>query len=106
MADVRVVQGDTRPDLKSTLTVVTTGEPLDLTSATEVRFQMRQENDRRYTVDAEATIVDPAAGQVQYTWAEGDLIHPGTYLAQWQITWGGGAVQTTDPANTVEVRRQ
>jgi hypothetical protein len=107
MADVRVVQGDTRPDVRATLTVTTTGLPLDLTSATEVRFQMRQDNDRSYTVNAPATIVDPRAeGKVRYSWGPNDLRQHGTYLAQWEITWAEGEVQTTTPANVIEVRRQ
>lgn len=106
MPDIRLVQGDTRPQLKARLTITSTGLPVDLTSATGVRFQMRQDNDRRYTVDAPAAVVDAVDGRVVYTWAANDLRAVGTYQAQWEITWAEGAVQTTTPAGTVEVRAQ
>jgi hypothetical protein len=107
MADVRVVQGDTRPDVKATLTVTTTQQPLDLTGATEVRFQMRQDNDTRYTVNSPAVIVEPyTEGKVRYSWGAHDLRQHGNYLAQWEIHWAEGQIQTTTPANTIEVRRQ
>lgn len=106
MPDVRVVQGDTRPDLNATLTVTRTKEPLDLTGVASIRFQMRKGDDRAYTVDAEAVIVDAAAGTVRYTWGPNDLRTHGDYKCQWQLTYVEGGIQTTTPANSLEIRRQ
>lgn len=106
MPDIRLVQGDTRPQLKARLTITRTQQPVDLSSATSVRFQMKQENDRKYTVDAEASIVDAADGRVAYTWGPNDLRAPGTYIAQWEITWAENAKQTTAQPGTIEVRAQ
>lgn len=106
MADITIVQNDTAPTLKGTLKIASSGLPKDLTDATAVRFQMRKVDDRRYTVNAIATFVDRATGKVSYSWAPNDLAVPGTYIAQWEIQWGDGSQQTTDPANTIEVRRQ
>lgn len=106
MADVMLVQDDTRPSLEGTLTKTRSGSPLDLSDAVGVKFQMRKDDDRKYTVDAAAVIVDAEAGEVRYDWVAGDLSVEGLYIAQWQIDWGGGAIQTTTPANTIEVRRQ
>lgn len=107
MADVTLVQGDTGPSINGTLRLTRTEAPLDLTNATAVRFQMRQDNDRRYTVDATASIVgDPEDGAVLYEWEDGDLNVAGDYICQWEITWSDGKIQTTEPANTITVRRQ
>lgn len=106
MADVTLVQGDTGPSINGTLKVTRTQNPLDLTNADVVRFQMRQDNDRRYTVDEAADVVDPDAGTVRYDWQEGDLAVAGDYICQWEITWSDGTIQTTEPPNTITVRRQ
>lgn len=106
MADITIVQNDTRPTINGTLKVASTGEPLDLTDATSVRFQMRKADDRRYTVNAVAVFVDRVAGRVSYSWSANDLSVPGTYVAQWEVHWSDSTEQTTDPPNSIEVRRQ
>lgn len=100
------VQGDTGPDIAAVLHVK--GEPtnfIDLTGAT-VKFQMRKPDDRVYTVDAAATVVDAAAGDVLYQWGPNDLGTPGIYQVQWEITFPSGRKQTNATANLIEVRRQ
>lgn len=106
MADVRLVQNDTRPTLSATLRRHSDDEPIDLTAADSVRFQMRKQDDRAYTVDAEAEIDVAADGTVHYDWAPNDLAVPGLYDCQWEIHWDDDTVLTTDPPNTIEVRRQ
>lgn len=106
MADIQLVQGDTRPALEGTLTVTRTGAPINLTTATAVKFQMRMADDRKYTVDAAAAVSNPSLGGVRYEWAVNDLAIPGLYDAQWEITWPDGGKQTTQPPNTILVRRQ
>lgn len=105
MSDVEFTQGDTAPSVTGTIKK-SDGTARDLTTATEVRFQMRKPDDQRYTVDAEANIVTPLAGRVSYDWGANDLSVPGEYIAQWQITWSDGKIQTTKPPNTLTVRRQ
>lgn len=100
------VQGNTSPAITATIhdeddpTV-----PIDLTGAT-VRFQMRKPDDRLFTVDAIATVVNSAAGQVSYSWAITDLAVPGEYDTQWEITFPDGKVQTTAHPNRILVRRK
>lgn len=106
MVDATVVQGDTRPSVEGVLRVTSTQDPLDLTTANAVKFQMRQHNDRHYTVDANATITDALGGEVRYDWESGDLSVPGDYICQWEIAWSDGTIQTTEPVNTLTVRRQ
>ena len=104
MADVEFVRGDSGPSLNGTLTDQT-GAPVDLTGAS-VKFQMRLADDRRFTVNATAAIVSPTAGTVRYDWVPGQLDIAGDYEAQWQITFLGGVIQTTDPANTITIRTE
>ena len=109
MSDVTFVQGDTAPPIRGTLkrrqddgTYVV----LDLSGVISVKFQMRKPDDVRFTVDAAATIVSAIDGTVRYDWVANDLDVDGEYIAQWELDFGAGRIQTTDPANTVTVRRQ
>lgn len=99
------VQGDTRPNLLGTLTFPATGDPVDLTGAS-VAFQMRKGDDRRYTVNALATITDAANGKVRYDWGANDLSVHGEYQVQFEITFADATIQTTDPVVPLIVRRQ
>src|SRR5438105_9290306 len=102
---IELVQGDTKPDLNATLKDSVSGSPIDLTGVNHVRFQMREQTDRRNTVNANVTVTDAVNGKVRYSWAANDLSRPGTYKAQFEVTYGDMTVQTTDPQNTIVVRR-
>ena len=100
------VQGDTAPDITSIIHEEDDlSSIIDLTSCS-VRFQMKQPADKRYHVNAAATILDAGAGSVSYSWGPNDLSVPGTYNVQWEITYPGGRIQTTSPEVQVTVRRQ
>jgi hypothetical protein len=100
------VQGDTAPDLGAVLHVKgNTSSPIDLSGAT-VRFQMRKSDDRTFTVDAAATVVDDEAGEVLYQWSTNDLAVSGDYNVQWEVTYSDGRKQTTATPNLIRVRRQ
>lgn len=104
MSDITVVQHDTEPSVLGHLTNPD-GTDFDLTNCT-VKFQMRQAGYLKYTVNAAATISPPETGHVRYDWAAADLNIPGEYQCQWEITFLNGKVQTTDPVNTITVRRE
>ena len=106
MADLSLVQGDSKPDVLGTLVDAVTGSPIDLSNVDTVKFQMRETNDRRYTVNALALVTDAVNGKVRYSWAADDLARPGTFQAQWELTFNDATVQTTDPVNSIVVRRQ
>ena len=95
-----VISSDTAPSVYGALT--NSAGVIDLTDAS-VRFQMRLVNDRRFAVDAAASIVSPTAGTVRYDWVEGDLATPGDYVSRWQITFADLTVQHTEPENTITV---
>ncbi len=98
------VQGDTAPAITATISHDSDGSALDLDGCT-VKFQMRKENDRRFTVNNDATVVTPASGSVSYSWGPNDLAVPGTYLVQWEVTYADDRIQTTSTTE-ITVRRQ
>jgi 5-hydroxyisourate hydrolase-like protein (transthyretin family) len=101
------VQGDTGPSLVATLhDQADPTQLLDLTDATGVRFQMRKADDKRYSVNAPATIVDASTGRVRYAWGPNDLAVPGDYEIQFEVTYVDGMVQTTATPALLIVRRQ
>lgn len=100
------VQGDTGPDLESVIHERgNPANPLDLTGCT-VKFQMRKDDDRRFTVNNTATIVDAAGGRVRYQWGPNDLAVSGEYAIQWEVTYSDNRVQTTADTESLLVRRQ
>lgn len=100
MADFSIKQDDTKPTITATLTNGA-GTAIDLTGAT-VKFRMRETGSTALKVDAAATIVSAAAGTVSYQWVSGDTDTAGRYLAEWEITFAGGARQTV-PSNRFNV---
>lgn len=103
MTDARFVQGDTEPPITATLQ--RNGVVEDLTGAS-VRFQMRKADDKHYTVNGSAAFIDADAGTVKYAWGASDLNVPGDYIVQWEVTYASGRIETSDPPNTITVRRQ
>ena len=68
--------------------------PRDISGGT-VRFQMR--NSAGVTVlDAVGEIVDPGpdAPVVRYDWTEADTAAPGTYEAEFRVTYSDGGIET------------
>lgn len=101
------VQGNTAPDIVAQLhDELTPTIPLNLTTASSVRFQMRKADDRLFQVDAEADVTNPSQGLVSYTWGPNDLDIDGDYNAQWEVHWDDGKVQTTALPNRITVRRR
>lgn len=104
--DDTYVQGDTGPDIQYLLRDIETGDPLDLTGAT-VYFQMRKPDDRRYQVNALATIDDdPTSGKVRYVWQPNDLSVSGLYQLQWETHLPEGKEMTSKYLRYIEVRKQ
>lgn len=98
------VQGDTAPAITATIVKDIDGSAVNLTGAT-VKFQMRRSDDRRFTVNAVATMVDAPTGKVSYSWGPNDLGTVGSFLVQWEVTYPDTRIQTTAPGEIV-IRRQ
>lgn len=89
--DFTIKRGDTAPAYEPTLTDAAE-QPVDLAGAS-VRFHMLTMA-RVIVVDEAAEIVTPAEGKVRYDWAAGDTDTRGLFIAEWQVTFAGGEVET------------
>lgn len=92
MTTYSVKTGDTAP-APSTILLDGAGNPVPLTGAT-VRFKARKTPGGTALIDQVATVVTPLEGIVRYDLQAGDTAVAGSYLAEWQVTFGGGQVQT------------
>ena len=87
----RIKQNDPSPQIEAVLSNAA-GTPIDLNGAS-VRFHMRRAGGP-VVVDAAATIVTAAAGLVRYSWAGSNTNTVGSYLAEFEVTYADGAVET------------
>jgi len=87
-----IKQNDTSPQIAATLQDGD-GAAIDLTAAT-VRFHMKRINAASATVDAPATLVDANNGKVKYVWVATDTATAGSYLAEFEVTYTNGGVET------------
>lgn len=69
------------------------GAAVNLTGAT-VKFLLRPINATTNKINAAATIVVAATGDVSYTPTGTDTNTAGLFIGEWQVTYAGGAVQT------------
>lgn len=63
---------------------------VNLSSASGVKFIMRLKSARGSAtpkVAAPAVVVTAASGIVRYDWTAADVDTPGTYYAEWEVTW-------------------
>jgi hypothetical protein len=93
---IRLVQGDTRPSLVTTLTDSTTGAAINITGAT-VRLKFRAAGATTLQATIVGTVTDGAAGTVVFDWSDeptsldGD---PGDYEGEIEITFADSTIQT------------
>lgn len=93
MSTFTIKKGDLVPAITATLMQAvgsTSPAAIDLTTATGVKFAMRNRSTGTIKVDAAATVVTAAAGTVKYQWIAADVDTVGDYDAEWQITWVSG----------------
>jgi len=87
-----IKQNDTSPQIGAILKDGS-GNVIDLTAAT-VRFHMKLIGAATASLTSNATIVNADAGSVKYVWVTGDTSAPGSYQAEFQVTFTGGAIET------------
>lgn len=87
-----IKQNDTSPRLQATLKDGN-GAAIDLTGAS-VNFHMRALGSTTNKVDGSATIADEDNGVVFYSWSASDTDTSGSFEAEFEVTYTGGAVET------------
>ena len=93
---IRLVQGDTRPNLVTTLTDSTTGAAINITGAT-VRLKFRAVGATTLRTTLTGTVIDGVNGTVVFYWSDdptsldGD---PGDYEGEIEITFADTTIQT------------
>lgn len=91
-----IKQSDTSPSLQVTFQDAE-GNPVNIVGAS-IDFYM-ESLDGILVVDAPMTIVNGQGGIAKYDWQIGDTDSPGTYYAEFKVTYGDGSVETF-PNNT------
>lgn len=103
MADFSLKAHDRLPVIQAALTQkdnLGQDQPIDLTTATGVKFVMRNKDTSTVKVNSPAAIIGSASlGIVQYQWGAGDTDVVGSYQAEWEITWPGPKKQTVPTAS-------
>ena len=103
---IKLVQGDTRPALVTTLTDDTTGLPINLTGCTVVLF-FRALGSTTLQATVPGAITNATAGQVAFYPASAPAMllgDPGPYEGEIQITFGDGTIQTVYDVLKFQVR--
>lgn len=95
-------QNDTAPAIAEQL-LDGLGAPVNLAGAS-VKFMMWQPGDAAIKVNAAASITDAATGKVSYTPNAGNTDTPGDYAVEWQVTFGGGGIETFPNGTWQKVR--
>lgn len=105
MADDFVIKkGDRREPIQRTLKG-SDGNPVDLTTASSVKFLMRLLGSGTLKVNAAAAIVAPATnGVVRYNWGANDTDTSGVYEAEWEVTYGDATKQSFPNDHQIIVR--
>jgi len=89
---IRLKRGDTRTAIRATL-IGPDGVPVDLSSATRVRWLMA-DGRRGLVMDREAEVIDVAAGRVLVTFEPGDTDRAGLFVAEFEVQWSDGRRET------------
>lgn len=87
-----IKQNDTSPTLDAILTD-DDGNPVNVFGAS-ARFHLKKLGASTLKVDAAAMVVDGEAGHVRYSLQAGDTDTPGSYKAEFEVTFSDGSIET------------
>lgn len=96
---IKLVSGDTRPQVQTTITDENTGLPVDITGAT-CHLKFRAVGDTTLLANLIGTVTDGPNGVVVFAWGATTLDVPaGDYEGEIEVVFGsGGGTQTVyDP---------
>jgi hypothetical protein len=92
---IKLVQGDTYPQVRVVLTDDNTGQPIDLTGGT-VTLHFRQVGGSSALFSREGTVIDALAGVAVIAWQIGDLdVPPGEYEGEVEVYWPANEARQT-----------
>ena len=96
-----IKRGDTSPSLQFALAPAS----VDLTGAT-VRFSMRDRSIGVVTVNRADAVIVTATGSpmVRYDWTSSDTDKEGYYIAEFEVTYPGGAIETFPNVDFIRVQ--
>lgn len=106
MADpIKVVVGDTAPDIRGTLVDLSTNTPVDVSNvATVVRCYVRKVPDGSVTTITATKPNGGADGVVNVAWTAGIFASAGDYEAEIETTFNTGKIQTVPDKILLEAR--
>lgn len=91
---IKLVRGDTRPQLQLTLTNELNDEPIDLSDCT-VLMRFRQAGETQVLDTLTGNVTQPLLGKVVFLWNLNTLdVEPGDYEGEIEITFPSLEVQT------------
>ena len=93
----KIKQNDTSDDLGGTAGLTLKdgdNNAVDITGASVVFSMRKKRGTPPKVVEQSATVVDAANGKVKYSWSVGDTDTPGEYTGEFEVTYGGGGIQT------------
>lgn len=93
MTDFVLKQGDLEPPVLFTL-LTSAGVPVNVTTATSIKFAMAPVATRVELFSRNATVVSAALGQLSYIWQLGDTLIAGVYYGEFAVEWPGPRDQT------------
>jgi hypothetical protein len=88
-----IKRNDTLPDLQiniKTRNCINAVVPFNLSAVTACTFSMIDECGSVVIASNKATVVNPTAGTVQYTWLEGDTSISGKYQGEFELFFDDG----------------
>jgi len=97
----KLKKNDTSPILQTTITDAA-GNGVDLTGST-VRFHMKRYGATTAKIDAAALVYDEDNGIVRYAWQTGDTDVGGSFLAEFEVTYSDGTIETFPNSGYIQV---
>lgn len=97
-----IKQNDTAPSIQGTLKDGN-NRVRSLTSASAVRFNMKDENGNIMVDNANCVIVNASSGIVRYDWQVGDTTSIGINYCEFEVTYLNGQIETFPNGSDLKV---
>lgn len=104
MTDFTMKQNDTSPAISYILKDADSNV-VDLTGALAIRFHMVSQDKQTVKVDAAGSVVGAAtSGEVKYQWLPADTDTAATWLAEFEITYADGNIETFPNGDNLKIK--